>query len=70
MRAEDALPRYMVNLDVTGVGERVEVIGEGPLAQAALALAAEAGIPAAPSTLPPNSGSDHESFLNAGIETV
>ncbi len=70
MRSEDALPRYMVNLDVTGVGERVEIIGEGPLAQAALALAAEAGIPAAPSTLPANSGSDHESFLNAGIETV
>jgi Iap family predicted aminopeptidase len=70
MRAEDALPGYMVNLDVTGVGTRVEVIGDGPLARAALALAAEANIPAVPSTLPANSGSDHQSFLDAGIETV
>lgn len=70
MRVEDALPRYMVNLDVTGVGTRVEVIGDGPLAQTALSLAAGAGIPAVPSTLPANSGSDHQSFLDAGIETV
>jgi Zn-dependent M28 family amino/carboxypeptidase len=70
LRSEDTLPRYMVNLDVTGIGTGVEVIGDGPLAQAALALAAEAGIPAVPSRLPANSGSDHESFRNAGIETV
>ncbi|MBE0610804.1 MAG: M20/M25/M40 family metallo-hydrolase [Dehalococcoidia bacterium] len=70
LRSEDALPRYMVNLDVTGIGTRVEVIGDGPLVQTALALAAGAGIPAVPSRLPANSGSDHESFLNAGIETV
>lgn len=70
MRSEDALPRYMVNLDVTGIGTQVEVIGDGPLAQTALALAAEAGIPAVPSTLPANSGSDHQSFLDAGVPTV
>ncbi len=70
LRSEGALPRYMVNLDVTGIGARVEVIGDGPLAQTALALAASAGIPAVPSQLPPNSGSDHQSFLDAGIATV
>jgi Zn-dependent M28 family amino/carboxypeptidase len=60
----------MVNLDVTGIGTQVEVIGEGPLAQAALALAAGAGIPAIPSRLPPNTGSDHTSFIDAGVSTV
>jgi Zn-dependent M28 family amino/carboxypeptidase len=60
----------MVNLDVTGIGTRVEVLGDGPLAQTALALAAEAGIPAVPSRLPANSGSDHQSFLDAGVPTV
>jgi Iap family predicted aminopeptidase len=70
MLSEDALPRYMVNLDVTGIGTQVEVIGDGPLAQTALALAAEAGIPAVPSRLPANSGSDHQSFLDAGVPTV
>ena len=70
LRAEGALPRYMVNLDVTGIGTQVEVIGDGPLAQAALALAAAAGIPAVPSRLPPNTGSDHTSFIDAGVPTV
>jgi hypothetical protein len=70
LRSENALPSYMVNLDVTGIGTRVEVIGDGPLAQTALALAAEAGIPAVPSRLPANSGSDHQSFLDAGVPTV
>lgn len=70
MQDEDELPRYMVNLDVTGVGSRVEVIADGALSQTALALAAEAGIPAVPSRLPANSGSDHQSFLDAGVPTV
>jgi Iap family predicted aminopeptidase len=70
LRAEGALPRYMLNLDVTGIGDQVEVIGDGPLAQAALALASGAGIPAIPSSLPPNTGSDHTSFIDAGVSTV
>lgn len=70
LRSEGALPRYAVNLDVTGIGTQVEVIGDGPLAQTALTLAAEAGIPAVPSRLPANSGSDHQSFLDAGVPTV
>jgi len=65
MRARGALPQYAVNLDVTGIGGQVEVIGDGPLAQTAIALATGAGIPAVPSKLPPNSGSDHQSFLDA-----
>lgn len=70
LKSQDALPAYMVNLDVTGIGGRVEVIGTGPASQLALRLAKEAGIAAVPSRLPPNSGSDHQSFEDAGVETV
>ncbi len=70
LKSRGALPAYMVNLDVTGIGGRVEVIGTGPASQVALRLAKEAGIEAVPSRLPPNSGSDHQSFADAGVETV
>lgn len=70
LKSRGALPAYMVNLDVTGIGGRVEVIGTGPASQLALRLAKEAGIEAVPSRLPPNSGSDHQSFADAGVETV
>ncbi|GIW13426.1 MAG: aminopeptidase [Tepidiforma sp.] len=70
LRAAGQLPRYMVNLDVTGIGRRVEVIGDTPAAARALELAAGAGIDAAASTLPPNTGSDHMSFADAGVEIV
>ena len=70
MQAEGALPRFMVNLDVTGLGKGVEVIGEGQLARDAIARAAAIGIPAVASQLPANSGSDHQSFNDAGVPTV
>lgn len=70
MQAEGALPRFMVNLDVTGIGKGVEVIGEGQLARDAIARAAAIGIPAVASQLPANSGSDHQSFNDAGVPTV
>lgn len=70
LAAASALPRYMINLDVTGIGSRVEVIGESPAATRALELARQAGIEAVPSSLPPNTGSDHMSFADLGVETV
>jgi len=70
MRRAGELPGYMVNLDVTGIGRRVEVIGNTAAAGLALRAAEEAGIEAVASVLPANSGSDHQSFADAGIETV
>lgn len=64
------VPSYMINLDVTGIGDGVEVIGDSALADRAFALAQAAGIPVAPSVLPANSGSDHQSFAEAGVEVV
>ena len=70
LEEEGALPQFMLNLDVTGIGNGVEVIGGSQAAREALAIARDAGIPAVASTLPANSGSDHESFVNAGVEVV
>ena len=67
---EGNLPQFMLNLDVTGIGNGVEVIGSSQAARDALRIAKEAGIPAVASSLPANSGSDHESFANAGVEVV
>jgi hypothetical protein len=60
----------MLNLDVTGIGDTIEIIGSSQAARDALRLATEAGLPAEASSLPANSGSDHESFANAGVEVV
>jgi len=70
MTKEGALPRYMINLDVTGIGDDVEVIGDSDIATDAIDLAKALGISAVKSRLPANSGSDHESFVNAGVEVV
>lgn len=70
MEKAGALPRFMVNLDVTGIGNDVEVIGETAAAQEALSIAQAGGITAVAAKLPPNSGSDHQSFASAGVETV
>lgn len=69
--AESGLvPSYMINLDVTGIGDGVEVIGESALADRAYAIVQAASIPVRPSVLPANSGSDHQSFAEAGVEVV
>lgn len=70
LRGAGQLPKYMLNLDVTGIGDDVEVIGNNAVARRAIALAIAAGIPAVTSSLPANSGSDHESFEDAGVPTV
>lgn len=70
MQERGKLPAYMVNLDVTGIGDDVEVIGPADLVQRAVALAEKQGIKAVKSQLPANSGSDHMSFQDAGVPSV
>ncbi len=70
LRDDNALPRYMINLDVTGIGQRIEVIGDTPAATLAIDLARAAGLDAVRSQLPPNTGSDHMSFADVGVEVV
>ena len=67
---EGALPEVMVNLDVTGKGATVDVIGDEPLVTQALDLATGLSIPAVRSNLPPNTGSDHQSFARAGVPVI
>jgi aminopeptidase YwaD len=70
LEAAGEVPSYMINLDVTGIGNGVEVIGDSELASRAIVLARSAGIPVLASVLPANSGSDHQSFAEAGAEVV
>lgn len=70
LAAAGFVPTYMINLDVTGIGPSVEIIGDSALADRAFALIRAAGIPVATSVLPANSGSDHQSFAEAGVEVV
>lgn len=70
MKDEGNLPKFMLNLDVTGIGDDVEVIGTGEPADDALQAAKGLDIPAVSAQLPPNSGSDHQSFIDVGVPTV
>lgn len=70
LQHEGAIPRLMVNLDVTGIGTSVQVIGSPEPAQRALELARQLGIPAERDELPPNAGSDHASFARLGVPVV
>ena len=64
------LPRVMVNFDVTARGDIVGLIGDKELVGRVEALLKEAGFPASPSALPPNAGSDHMSFAEAGVPVL
>ena len=70
LQHEGTLPRLMVNLDVTGIGTSVQVIGSPQPAQRALELARQLGIPAERDELPANAGSDHASFARLGVPVV
>ncbi|MCE7927287.1 MAG: hypothetical protein DYG91_02130 [Chloroflexi bacterium CFX7] len=70
LRTEGALPRYMVNLDVVGIGAGVAVIGSPEPVARAIKLASSLGIPALATELPSNYGSDHQSFRDAGVAVV
>ena len=68
--ADDLLPAVMVNLDVTGGSDTVEIIGSPEMIALALEEAEVTGIAARESSLPPNTGSDHQSFASQGVPVV
>jgi aminopeptidase YwaD len=70
MQDAGQLPRYMVNLDMTGLGTRVDLFGSPELTQQAAGLADKMGIDAAPADLGITFGSDHQSFQKAGVPVI
>lgn len=70
LRAEGHLPKAMINLDVTGIGNGVELIGDRNTVTAALETARVLNIDARRSELPANTGSDHLTFQQAGIPAI
>jgi aminopeptidase YwaD len=70
LREKGRLPEIMMNLDVTGIGRSVEVIGTPELVTKAVELGTALNIAAVRSSLPPNTGSDHQSFANEGVPVV
>lgn len=69
MKAAGQLPRLMVNLDMTALGD-VDLIGDSDLQSEAAALASKLNIAAKPTTLGQNFGSDHQSFKEAGVPVL
>jgi aminopeptidase YwaD len=70
LKSEGALPALMVNLDVTGIGDKVDIIGDSGYVTQVLGLAKDLGIPAQRSSLPANTGSDHLSFQQVGVPVL
>jgi aminopeptidase YwaD len=62
--------RGMVNLDVVGTASSLDLIGDDDLIDVARLAAQKLGVTASPSSLPPNTGSDHLSFQNGGLHAV
>jgi Zn-dependent M28 family amino/carboxypeptidase len=62
--------RAMINLDVVGLPQELELIGSEDLVRQAGLIADELGLPSRPSFIPTGAGSDHLSFLNAGVPVV
>ncbi len=69
-KSVNALPGLYINLDVTGIGTSIEIIGESEAAARALAIAGQQSVAARRIQLPPNTGSDHMSFEAAGVPVV
>lgn len=70
LKGEGRLPKAMVNMDVTGIGSGVDLIGDPGLVNSALGLAKGLNIDAKRSSLPANTGSDHQSFQKAGVASI
>lgn len=73
----DALPpdelnalRVMVNLDVVGLPQGLELIGDADLVDVARIEAQKLGIDSTPATIPAGAGSDHLSFQRAGVPVL
>jgi Zn-dependent M28 family amino/carboxypeptidase len=62
--------RVMINLDVVGVAQPLELIGSADMVDTARVVAQRLGLAATPATLPKGSGSDHLSFQDAGVPVV
>jgi aminopeptidase YwaD len=62
--------RAMLNFDMTGVGESWLLIGSPELVALAAPAAAGAGIEVMPAEQPNGLGSDHQSFLSAGLPAI
>lgn len=62
--------RAMINIDVVGIPGELNLIGSADLVDLARLVGQVAGIRAVPSDLPANRGSDHASFLDAGVPVV
>ena len=62
--------RAMLNFDMTGVGETWFLIGSPELMATLSEPAARAGIEAAQAEQPSGMGSDHQSFLSAGLPAI
>ena len=60
----------MVNLDVVGTSSGLDLIGDDDLIDVARLAAQKIGVSASPSSLPPNTGSDHLSFEAGGVHAV
>ncbi len=70
LSAEGTLPKAMINLDTTGAGSRIELIGTAALTAEAAELARKLGITANESRLPAGTNSDHASFEAAGVAVL
>jgi aminopeptidase YwaD len=62
--------RMMINLDVVGLPQDLELIGSDELVRQAGVIADGLGLPSRPSSVPNGAGSDHQSFIQAGIPAV
>jgi aminopeptidase YwaD len=70
MQEAGELPKTMVNIDVAGIGNGVSVTATTGLGQQVLEFADELGITARLAELPANTGSDHASFRQLGVQVV
>jgi aminopeptidase YwaD len=62
--------RAMINLDMVGTPSRWELIGDDRLVDLALRGAQELGLQVSSGRLPPNVGSDHQSFAEADVPVL
>lgn len=70
LKARNDLPDVYLNLDVTGTGKEIEVIGTQRLIDEALDIADDLRINAVDADVPAGTSSDHASFEKAGVDVV
>ncbi|MCC7366642.1 MAG: M20/M25/M40 family metallo-hydrolase [Dehalococcoidia bacterium] len=70
MAGEGTLPEVFLNLDMTGLGDAIQLIGSAELVQQADSVAEELDIEALPHELAGFLGSDHQSFREEGVPVL